>query len=184
MSDPYIGEIRAVAFNFAPYDWATCDGQLVQIQQNTALFSILGTTFGGNGTSTFGLPNLMGQVPVGCGSGQGLTPREWGEPVGAASVSLLMSDFPSHTHGLDVVSNANADKTDVATHYLSKGGNPGRTFMATNSYQQLPTAGTQLGADAVQVAGTATQPIPHNNMQPYLPVLLCIALYGVWPTRP
>lgn len=184
MADPFIGEIRAFAFTYAPMNWATCDGQILQINQNQALFSLLGTTFGGDGKTTFGLPNLQGRAPMSFGSGSGLTPRDLGEQVGEASVSLTTNAFPAHTHGLAVVSNANADKTDVANHYLSKGGNPGRPFTAINSYQPLPTVGTHLAADAVQPAGTATGPISHTNMQPYLPVLLCIALYGVWPTRP
>lgn len=183
MADPFIGEIRPFAFTFAPYGWSTCDGQILQIQQNSALFAILGATYGGNGTSTFGLPNLQACAPMSFGSGPGLTPRDWGEADGAATVSLQTNNIPAHTHSLNVVSNANADQKPVANHYLSKGGNPGRPFTATNMYQPQPSAGTHLAADAVQPAGTAMGSIPHDNMQPYLPVLLCIALYGIYPTR-
>ncbi|BDV44552.1 tail Collar domain-containing protein [Geotalea uraniireducens] len=183
MSDPFYGEIRAFAFTYAPYGWATCDGQLMQVQQNPALFSILGTTYGGDGRATFGLPNLMGRAPMGCGAGKGLTPRDWGDVVGESSVTLMENDFPPHSHTLNAVA-ANADQTAVASHYLAAGGNPGKKFAAVNTYQSPAAPDVRLAADAVQLAGSAPGPIPHNNMQPYLPVLLCIALTGVWPQHP
>lgn len=183
MSDPFIGEIRAFSFNYAPYGWALCDGTLIPIQQNQALFSILGITFGGNGQTTFGLPNLMGKVPLGCGSGPGLTSYDWGDQIGEASVSLTTNNFPPHSHALAVVANANADQKPVANHYLSKSGNPGRSFSSVPSFQPQPSANTQLAADAVQIAGAAPQAIPHSNLQPYLPVLFCIALSGIYPVR-
>ncbi|HEY4745683.1 MAG TPA: tail fiber protein [Desulfuromonadaceae bacterium] len=183
--DPFIGEIRALAFTFAPMNWATCDGQLMPIQQAQALFSILGTIYGGNGTTNFGLPNLQGRAPMDFGAGPGLAPRFLGELEGAASVPLQANNIPSHTHSLNVVSNSNADQKPIAGHYLSKGGVPGSrgAFTPTPTYQLQASAGTHLAADAVQPAGTATGAIPHDNMQPYLPVLLCIALYGIYPTR-
>jgi len=184
MADPFVGEIRAFAFTFAPMNWATCDGQTLNIVQNQALYSLLGTTYGGDGKTTFGLPNLQGRAPMSFGSGPELTPRTLGAATGDATVSLSANHFPAHTHSLNVVSNANADQKPVANHYLGKAGNPGgKGFTSTPTYQPQPSTGTHLAADAVQPAGTATGAIPHDNMQPYLPVLLCIALYGVYPTR-
>lgn len=183
MGDPFIGEVRPFVFTFAPFGWATCDGQLLNIQQNAALFSILGVTYGGDGKNTFGLPNLQARAPMNFGAGPGLTPRAWGEVDGAATVSLQAANIPSHTHLLNVVSNANADQTAVANHYLSNGGNAGRAFTPTYTYQPQASPGTHLAADAVQPAGTATGVIPHDNLQPYLPVLLCIALNGIYPAR-
>lgn len=180
----FIGEIRPFAFNFAPMGWAACNGQILQIQQNTALFSLLGTAYGGDGKTTFGLPNLQGRAPLDAGAGPGLTYRELGAVAGAATVPLSANNFPPHSHGLNVVTTSNATLTAVADHYLSNGGNlVGKTFSPTNSYQSQPSANTQLAVDAVQTAGTATGPIAHDNMQPYLPVLICIALTGYYPSR-
>lgn len=182
MADPFIGEIRAFAFTYAPYGWATCDGQILQIQQNTALFSILGNTYGGDGKTNFGLPNLSGRAPMDVGAGPGLTPRNWGETVGGATVPLTGSNFPPHSHGLNAVSNAPAGLATVANSYLSKPPSIGRPPVTTNTYLPSPV-NVPLAADAVQQAGTATGAIPHDNMQPYLPVLLCIAVMGIYPTR-
>lgn len=179
----FIGEIRPFAFTFAPMGWAACNGQILQIVQNSALYSLLGTAYGGDGRTTFGLPNLQGRAPMDVGAGPGLTPRELGAVVGDATVPLSANNFPPHTHGLNAVSNVNADKSTAANNYLSNGGTGGRTFSALNTYQLQPSAGTQLAADAVQPAGTATGPIAHDNMQPYLPVLVCIALTGYYPSR-
>jgi microcystin-dependent protein len=183
MADPFIGEIRAFAFTYAPYGWATCDGQTMHIQQNTALFAVIGNRFGGNGSTNFCLPNLSGRSPMNFGAGPGLTNRELGAAVGDATVSLAANNFPPHSHGLNVVSNTNADSTAVANHYLSKpptsGGKPPK---ATDTYLSPPVT-AQLAADAVQLAGTASVPVPHGNMQPYLPVLLCIAINGIFPAR-
>lgn len=186
MADPFIGEIRPFAFTFAPYGWATCDGQVLPVQQNPALASLLGPTYGGDGRTTFGLPNLQGRAPMDFGAGQGLTPRTLGQVLGDASVSLQASNFPAHNHLVNAVSNVTpgADQSTVANHYLSKGGKLGKSFLATNTYQPQPSAGIHLAADAVQTAGTATGAIPHDNRQPYLPVLLCIALSGIYPVRP
>lgn len=182
MADPFIGEIRAFAFNYAPYGWATCDGQILNVVQNTALFSLLSNKFGGDGKTTFGLPNLSGRAPLDVGAGPGLTPRNWGDVVGAASVSLSGSNFPPHSHGLNAVSNAPAGLKPVANSYFSKPPSEGRPPVTTNAYSQVPV-NIQMAADAVQPAGTGTGAIPHDNMQPYLPVLLCIAVMGIYPTR-
>ncbi|NTV15710.1 MAG: phage tail protein [Desulfobulbaceae bacterium] len=184
MSDPFIGEIRAFAFTYAPYGWATCDGQAMQIVQNQALYSILGTYFGGDGRTYFNLPNFSGRAPMNAGAGPGLTPRNLGQSVGAASVSLAGSNFPPHNHGLNVVSNTPAGPMTVANNYLSKGNSiVGGKQKAVPTYLPAPVT-APMAADAVQQAGTANGPVPHDNMQPYLPVLLCIALQGIYPSRP
>lgn len=183
MADPFIGEIRTFAFTYAPMGWATCNGQILQIQQNTALFSILGATYGGNGSTTFGLPNLQGRAPMDFGAGPGLTPRTWGQSVGDASVSLVANNFPPHTHGMNAVTNSNASLTAAANSYLSKPQTTDRPPVPTNVYQPSPSGSIQLAADAVQSAGTASGAISHDNMQPYLPMLFCIALNGIFPPR-
>jgi microcystin-dependent protein len=184
MADPFIGEIRAFAFTYAPYGWATCDGQIMNINQNSALYSILGTYFGGDGRTYFNLPNLSGRAPMDAGAGPGLTARNLGETVGAASVPLSGSNFPPHNHGLNAVSTANAGLTTVANSYLSKGNYILSGKSKTEStYATSAASPAQLAADAVQQAGTATGPVPHDNMQPFLPVLLCIAVMGIYPTR-
>lgn len=184
MADPFIGEIRAFPYTFAPYCWATCDGQIIQIVQNTALFAVIGATYGGNGTTTFALPNLQGRAPMDFGAGPNLTPRNCGDTVGNATVSLTANNFPPHTHALNAVSSANANQTAVANNYLSKGNYVASGKTKTMfSYNPPATPPAQLAADAVQPAGTATGSIPHDNMQPYLPVQLCIALYGIFPSR-
>lgn len=183
MADPFIGEIRAFAFNYAPYGWATCDGQIMNINQNSALFSLLSNKFGGDGKTNFALPNLSGRAPMDMGTGPGLTPRNWGDTVGGATVPLSASNFPPHNHGLNAVSNANAGLGTVTNSYLSKGGSQsGKVFNQMSTYQAQPN-NTQLAADAIQQTGTATGAIPHDNMQPFLPVLLCIAVMGIYPTR-
>lgn len=183
MADPFVGEIRAFAFTFAPMNWATCDGQILAITQNQALYSLLGTTYGGDGKTTFGLPNLQGRAPMSFGTGSGLTPRSLGAAVGDASVSLTANQFPPHTHALQVVSATSADQTPAANHYLAKVPAAGKPAVTTNLYQPMQASGVQLAADAIQTAGTATGEIPHDNMQPYLPLLFCIALYGEYPVR-
>ncbi|NVN97715.1 MAG: phage tail protein [Geobacteraceae bacterium] len=184
MADPFIGEIRAFAFNYAPYGWSTCDGQILNVVQNQALFSLLSNKFGGNGQTTFGLPNLSGRAPMDVGAGPGLTPRNWADTVGAASVSLAGSNFPPHSHGLNAVSTANAGLATVANSYFSKGNAiVSSRPKAIASYGTALASPVQLAADAVQQAGTATGQIPHDNMQPFLPVLLCIAVMGIYPTR-
>lgn len=172
MADPFVAEIRIVPSNFAPSGWAFCDGQLLPIAQNTALFSLLGTTYGGNGTSTFALPDLQGRAPMHPGTGPGLTRRDLGESGGTASVTLLSSEMPAHNHGLG----AAASVADTATP------GPG-TSLARSSGGALyqDSADTELATTAVATAGGGQ---PHNNMQPYLTMNFIIALQGVFPLRP
>jgi len=169
MSSPYIGEVRIWANNFAPRDWAFCDGQLLQIAQFTALFSILGTTYGGNGETNFGLPDLMGRAPMGAGTGIGLTPRPLGAKSGAETVALGANQLPKHSHDLM------ARATDaVAT-------TPGGGVLANTPENSYDPAGLPVPMPPNAVATTGTG-AAHNNMQPYLTLHFCIALNGVYPT--
>jgi microcystin-dependent protein len=175
MADPFVAEIRIFGFNFAPTGWATCDGQILPISQNTALFSLLGTFYGGNGQSTFALPNLQGSAPMHQGQGQGLSERFLGESGGSDFVTLLQTELPGHNHTLMATSSpANQPgptpsntvaRVSGATPYLAGSPAPPLTPMA---FQALaPTGGS----------------LPHNNMMPYLTLTFCIALQGVFPPR-
>ena len=175
--DPFVGEIRAVGFNFAPVGWATCDGQLLPISQNTALFSLLGTQFGGNGTSNFALPNLQGSVPMDRGAGAGLTQRVVGETGGDDSVTLLQSEMPAHSHQLNADSDA-ATATTPANNLWAAGAIPRRG--APPDFYSNATPNTSLLAGAALPAGGG---LPHNNLQPYLVLTFIIALQGVFPAR-
>jgi microcystin-dependent protein len=175
MSDQFVGEIRMFGFNFAPTGWAQCDGQLLPISQNTALFSLLGTFYGGDGKSTFALPNLQGNVPLHQGQGQGLSERFLGEQGGSEFVTLIQSEMPFHNHFLNA--------SGVAGGLVSPEGNlwsplAGRT--PPNLYQGGPT-NTNMNPLAMGVSGAS---LPHNNMSPYLVVNFCVALQGVFPARP
>lgn len=178
MADAYIGEIRIFAGNFPPKDWAFCDGSLLAIQRNTALFSILGTTYGGNGTSTFALPNLNGRVPIGAGTGPGLTQRYLGEEVGSQTVTLLATEMPAHAHspmGHGEKGTTN-DPTGAIWGEYSTTSHSGVT--KTNLYNA--TADVQMAAQALGTAGNSQ---PHNNMQPYLGVNFIICMRGIFPPR-
>lgn len=171
--DPYIGEIRIFAGNFAPNGWALCNGQLMPIASNTPLFSILGTTYGGDGKTTFALPNLMGRAPLHAGAGPGLTPRTLGEMDGEASVTLLTTQMPAHTHAVSCASAANQD---APTNAVWAGtGRGGGNVYATSA------DGAMLSPQTVTPVGES---MPHNNMQPYLGMNYIIALQGVFPPRP
>jgi microcystin-dependent protein len=170
MSDPFIAEIRIVGFNFAPRGWALCNGQLLPISQNTALFSLVGTTYGGNGTTNFALPNLQGSAPMHPGQGPGLTPRTLGETDGSETVSLLASEVPAHAHGFL------AAGTDANT---SSPANASPAVAEVPQYR--PSGDTSMAPAALGPAGSGQ---PHNNMQPYLTLTFVIALQGVFPSRP
>jgi microcystin-dependent protein len=178
MADAYIGEIRIFAGSFAPRGWALCNGQLMAISQNTALFSILGVQYGGDGRVTFGLPNLMGSAPIGQGAGPGLTPRSVGEAVGSATVNLLASEMPAHTHSpMGYSQNGSSqDPTDAVWAQFSIGGRGGVT--PVNLYGT--TADTQMSPLALNVSGGGQ---PHNNMQPCLAMNFIICLDGQFPPR-
>ncbi len=170
MADQFVAEIRIFGGNFAPLGWASCDGQVLAISQNTALFSLLGTNYGGNGTSNFALPNLAGSAPMQWGQGPGLTDRVIGESGGSAAVTLLPTEMPSHTHALSASQGfPDGDRPLPATAVGAFGetvfGTPANTTMSANV---LPSNGSGL---------------PHNNMQPYLGLYFIIALQGIFPSR-
>ena len=172
MADPFVAEIRIFPFNFAPKGWAWCDGQKLPISQNTALFSLLGTTYGGDGKSTFGLPDLQGSVPMHPGQGPGLSLYSLGEMGGSDTITLLESEIPSHGHAMR---GQGQDPADV------KIPNPNASFGVTQGgalYQQ--TGNTYLAPQALTPAGGST---PHNNMMPYLTFYFSMALQGVYPPR-
>ena len=186
MSEPFLGEIRMVGFNFAPVGWFLCNGQILPISQYTALFSLLGTTFGGNGTSNFALPNLQGRVPVCVGSGAGLAPFVWGQMGGAASVSILTNNLPAHTHPVTPpVSNANATASSPVNGYPAvdvttiTGGQRGETA-ATMSYAAASASGQNAASYQTGAAGGG---VPINTEPPYLAVYFIIAYTGIFPSR-
>ncbi|KAB2933816.1 MAG: phage tail protein [Candidatus Contendobacter sp.] len=173
MADPFVAEIRIFPFNFAPKGWAWCDGQLMPLSQNTALFSLLGTTYGGNGKSNFALPDLQGRAPMFWGQGPGLSLHDIGETGGAETVTLLESEIPVHTHAMGAhdidlgelnapASNRSLAKSANATAYTTAS-----NLVGMSSSTLAPAGGDQ----------------PHNNMQPYLTFYFCIALQGVFPPR-
>jgi microcystin-dependent protein len=176
MSDPFVAEIRIFGFNFAPKGWAFCAGQLLPISQNTALFSLLGTTYGGDGKSTFALPDMQGNAPMQPGQGQGLSQRFLGEMSGVDNITLLVSEMPFHTHALQA-NDFQADKT-VPSPTTSLGESQGGNFYAGGN--PVPA----LSLMAFQALPPAGGGLPHNNMQPYLTLNFCIALQGIFPQRP
>jgi microcystin-dependent protein len=173
MSDPFVAEIRIFPFNFAPKGWAFCNGQLLPLSQNTALFSLLGTVYGGDGKSTFALPNLQGSVPLHPGQGPGLSLYDLGEQGGSDTVTVLDSEMPAHTHTL-MAQGAPAD-TNVPVNFS--------IARVTGATPYLPPAGAPLTPMAFQALPTAGSSLPHNNMMPYLTLNFCIALQGVFPPR-
>jgi microcystin-dependent protein len=181
MSSPFVAEITMFGFNFAPTGWALCQGQLLPISQNTALFSLLGTMYGGDGRSTFALPNLQDQTAVSFGQGPGLSPYDQGEEVGVPNVTLLTTELPIHNHFFNATSNPGTTVTSSQNQpALAQGGTKQNTFNA-NIYSTNPaSATTALSPLAIGVSGSS---LPHNNMQPYLTLNFCIALQGVFPPR-
>jgi microcystin-dependent protein len=175
MSDQFVAEIRIFPFNFAPTGWAQCDGQLLPLSQNTALFALLGTVYGGDGRSTFGLPNLQGSVPLQPGQGQGLSLYDLGETGGSIDTTLLQTEMPMHTHQL-AADNLDPSDLNVPNNHRVLAQSTGVfAFQASN-------AGVQpMSTQALAPAGGN---LPHTNMQPYLTLNFCIALQGIFPQRP
>jgi len=175
MADPFIAEIRIFPFNFAPRGWAWCDGQLLPLSQNTALFSLLGTTYGGNGQSNFALPDLQGRAPMHPEQGPGLSLHDLGETGGSETVSLLESEIPAHTHtmqaSISAASNLNAPIGNLTA----------RPFGGGQMYKA--PAGATLAPLSDSAAAPAGGDAPHNNLMPYLTLSFCIALQGVYPPR-
>lgn len=174
MADPFVAEIRIFPFNFPPKGWAFCDGQILPISQNTALFSLLGTTYGGDGRSTFALPDIQGAAPMHPGQGPGLSLHDLGEVGGSNTVTLLESEIPSHSHTLMASATASS-KPSPAGNALAR--------IQSGATPYLTPSGAPLSpfSDAGLAATGGSQ--PHNNMQPYLTLNFCIALQGVFPPR-
>jgi microcystin-dependent protein len=175
VADPFVAEIRIFPFNFPPKGWASCNGQLLPISQNTALFSLLGTTYGGDGKSTFALPNMQGNAPMHPGQGSGLSLHDLGETGGSETVTLLESEIPSHPHFMRAHSGDQGDHQNPAPNTSIAQSAQGSAYQS-NTSQNLVTMNPSILAPA----GNSQ---PHNNMQPYLTLNFCIALQGVYPPR-
>lgn len=174
MSDPFVAEVRIFGFNFAPVGWAFCNGQTLPISQNTALFSLLGTTYGGDGKSTFALPDIQGNVVLGMGQGPGLSLRDEGETGGSETVTLLASELPVHTHPINCAPNPPPS--------VAPAPDPTQTFGRSNG-GQVWTAPANLGPMNANTLAPSGGNQPHNNLQPYLTLNFCIAMQGVFPPR-
>jgi microcystin-dependent protein len=174
MSSPFVAEIRMAGFNFAPSGWAQCNGQLLPISQNTALFSLLGTFYGGDGKSTFALPNLQGSVPVEQGQGPGLSEYFLGQQGGSEFITLLQTEMPIHNHNLVGNATKNGLNPDPANDQVLAKAQGG------NVYSQNTATLKQMNFQTLQIAGGG---LPHNNMMPYLVVNFIIAMQGVFPPR-
>jgi len=173
MANPFLAEIRIFAGNFAPKGWALCDGQLMPISQNTALFSLLGTTYGGDGKSNFALPNLQGSAPMQAGQGPGLSLRDLGETGGEQTVTLLVTEMPTHSHTAQCLSAGEGDNSPQNAVWAGGGrGAPPMYTPAGNTVQMNPFAMSVAGGN-----------LPHNNMPPFLGLTFIIALQGVFPAR-
>jgi microcystin-dependent protein len=171
MSEPFVGEIRMFAGNFAPRAWAFCDGQLLAISQNDALFSLLGTIYGGDGRTTFGLPDMRGRVPIHAGSGPGLSTRRLGAKGGAEQVTITVNQLPSHSHQLK---GATAGLLGVDP----SGALPGKT--SVDLYSEALDSPVNLSSQAVTAVGGSRS---HTNLTPFLGVHFIIALFGIYPSR-
>ena len=174
MSEPFVGEIRMFAGNFAPRGWAFCDGQLLATSQNDALFSLLGTIYGGDGRTTFGLPDLRGRIPIHAGTGPGLSPRRLGAKAGAEKVTLTVNELPSHTHDL-VASNQAGNQQSPTGQTMAR-------VSAGDLYKTASTVTTQpqMATDALSNTGGSRS---HTNLQPFLCINFIIALFGIYPSR-
>lgn len=175
MSNQFVAEIRIFPFNFPPVGWAFCNGQIIPISQNTALFSLLGTTYGGDGKSNFALPNLQGRAPMQQGQGPGLSFRQLGEMGGEPSVTLLSSQNPSHNHGVNCASNDGQQPSPLNNVWGDGGGR------GIKAYATVAGNAVAMNPGAIGFSGGN---LPHNNMPPYLTLNFCIALQGVFPARP
>lgn len=179
MANPFVAEIRIFPFNFAPKGWAFCAGQLMPISQNTALFSLLGTTYGGDGKSTFALPNLQGLVPLHPGQGPGLSLYDLGETGGSQNVTLLTTELPAHSHALNAAA-GDATSADPTNGFYAKANHTGNPAGAVWPYTTATSNNVSAGVNSIGFIGGSQ---PHNNMMPYLALNFCIALQGVFPPR-
>jgi len=176
--DPYIGEVRLFSGTYVPEGWADCNGQLMPIQQNPVLYSVIGTAYGGDGSTTFALPNLSGRVPMHQGTGPGLTSRPLGTQGGEAAVTLLAAQMPAHTHVPQALDNQGT-LSDPTGAVWTKTPKAGRNPIDTRGFAPKPDV--TMNPMALSAAGGGQA---HNNMQPYLPLRCIIALVGVYPPRP
>jgi microcystin-dependent protein len=175
MSEPFLGEIKIVGITFPPRGWADCNGQLLPINQNQALYSLLGTNFGGDGRTNFGLPDLRGRLPVHLGSGVGLTPRSMGQKSGTETHAMSVNEMPVHSHPSVLISSTDeGDRSDPSGAYPARPEEPVQPYAGT-------TGGT-MAPDAVQI-GSSGNGIPANNMPPFLVLRFVIALTGIFPSR-
>jgi microcystin-dependent protein len=172
MADPFLGEVRMFAGNFAPVGWEFCNGQLLAIAENDALFSLLGTTYGGDGQNTFGLPDLRGRTPIHQGSGGGLTPRVPGEMTGTETVTLTSSQLPSHFHPVHATSGAGTTAVPTGASWAA-------ASTGENQYSQATPNASMAAISTVAVGGGQ----PHDNMAPFQALSFIIALQGIYPTQ-
>jgi microcystin-dependent protein len=183
MSNPFLAEIRIFAGSFAPKGWALCNGQILPISQNTALFSLLGTTYGGDGKSNFALPNLQGSAPMQAGQGPGLSLRDLGESGGEPMVTLLQTEMPAHNHTLSATTTTGTTATSTTNQLAlaaAGGGKQGGGNVVNTYSSNVNQATTGLSPNALSVTGGN---LPHNNLMPYLGLTFIIALQGVFPAR-
>jgi len=186
MSEPFIAEIRIMPYTFAPRDWSWCQGQLIPISSNTILYTLLGTTYGGDGRQTFGLPNLMGRAPMHPGRGPGLTYRTLGEHGGADEVTLNVQQIPAHKHLLQGAKGTGSDlppdHSIPTANRMITGFGDAETKTPTSAYVKAPDSErfTQMASNAIGSYGNSQA---HENRQPFLAVNFCIALNGIFPTR-
>ncbi|WP_196137519.1 phage tail protein [Aliikangiella sp. G2MR2-5] len=178
MSEPFIAEIRMWACNFAPRTWAFCNGQLMPISENTALFSLIGNIYGGDGRTTMALPNLTDRVPMNPGNGPGLTPRRLGDKIGINDVTLTESELPPHDHILNGVAESGNSAQPSESHFMGQDADSAAEVIAFTSDQTSINA--QLSEKAIANSGSSQ---PHENRQPTLGVNFCIALQGLYPSR-
>ena len=172
MSDPFVGEIQIFGFNYAPYGWMACNGATLQIQQYPALYSLINTTYGGDGKTTFMLPNLVSRAACSQGTGTNLTPRAIGQSFGQAAVTLTSEQMPSHTHTMNIFAVAdNKQAAPVNNGCLS-------TPSKASAYAATATSGTTFASNTIGNTGSGQ---PHENLQPVLPLNFCIAVFGVFP---
>lgn len=171
MATPFVGEIRMFGGNFAPRAWAFCNGQLMAVSQNDALFSLLGTIYGGDGRTTFGLPDMRGRLPVHYGQGPGLSPRPIGQKTGVERVTLNVNDMATHTHALNATTNTTGNNSDPAGRVLAAG---------TSGQYKLTGTPVKMSANAIKQTGNSAS---HTNLMPTQCVSFIIALVGIYPSR-